>query len=119
MSEIDSKSPIMTPQISPKDVPQSKSDSETEDEPVVANIIDEASSSEDDDDGDIVNEISGYVPLSMNDGNDDSYSNTIEVLIVIVIIFDTDSGAYHQLMFIIWHLIIRLASDIFQTLLYL
>ncbi|KAK3742230.1 hypothetical protein QZH41_009010 [Actinostola sp. cb2023] len=81
MSEIHSKSNTMTPQISPKDIPQTTSDSESEEEPAMTNIMQESSSSEDDD-GEVVSDInSGYVPLSMNDGNDinDSFIQQIEV----------------------------------------
>ncbi|KXJ22280.1 uncharacterized protein LOC110252761 [Exaiptasia diaphana] len=79
MSKFHNNSNIMTPQISPKDIPQNTSDSESEEEHVVTNINHESSSSEDDD-GDIVNEISGYVPLSMNDGNDDNNDHHIQMI---------------------------------------
>ncbi|XP_032221647.2 uncharacterized protein LOC116604019 [Nematostella vectensis] len=57
---------FMTPQISPKDIPQDCNGSESEEEPVVV-AIDESSSSEEDDDGDASQ---GYVPLSMDDGSE-------------------------------------------------
>lgn len=79
MSKFHNNSATMTPQISPKDIPQSTSDSESEEDHVVTNINQDNSSSEDDD-GDIVNEISGYVPLSMNNGNDDNNDHHIQMI---------------------------------------
>lgn len=64
----------MTPQISPKDIPQDRSESEEEEEPVYGNIVQESSSSgEDDDEEEQINDShQGYVPLSMNDASETS-----------------------------------------------
>lgn len=66
----------MTPQISPKDVPQDRSESEEEEEPVYGNIVQESSSSSGEDDEDepqIDDQLPhGYIPLSMNDTSETS-----------------------------------------------
>ncbi|XP_031551037.1 male-enhanced antigen 1-like [Actinia tenebrosa] len=64
----------MTPQISPKDVPQDRRESEEEEEPVYGNIVQESSSSGEDDEEEQQLDASpqGYIPLSMNDASETS-----------------------------------------------
>jgi hypothetical protein len=69
MSDIHENAIKMTPQISPKDIPQNMNESDSEEEPVYNNIVQESSSSDEDDE---IDTPQGYVPLSMNDGSETS-----------------------------------------------